>query len=124
MKKKYRHILIVDDNPSIRGPLGFLLEEEGFDVEVAENGHEAMEKIRQKLPSLIFLDLMMPGKNGYEVCKEIKTDPTMKDIYIVVLTAKGQPQDKEKVLSFGANEYISKPFSPVKIVDKVQELLK
>ena len=116
-------ILVVDDNPSIRGPLCFLLEDEGYEVDVAENGEEALQKIKEKLPVVVFLDVMMPKLNGYEVCKIIKSDPHTKDIYVIILTARGKSQDEELGLVSGANEYISKPFSPIKIVDKVRKIL-
>lgn len=123
MESNHR-ILVADDNPSIRGPLCFLLEDEGFEVDVAEDGEEALEKIRQFKPALIFLDVMMPRKDGYEVCEAIKSTPEMQEIYVIILTAKGQTKDREKALKVGANEYISKPFSPVKIVEKVRSILR
>ncbi len=122
MAQKHK-ILVADDNPSIRGPLCFLLEDEGFEVEVAENGEEAVEKVKRLKPSLVFLDVMMPRKDGYEVCTIIKNDPETKGIYVIILTAKGQSRDKEMAYSSGADEYISKPFSPLKIVEKVRAIL-
>lgn len=120
VKKK---ILIVDDDPNIVRSLAFVLGKEGFDVSSATNGEEALVKVRESKPDLMFLDVMMPKKNGYEVCREIKAAPDLKDIYIIMLSAKGQETDKTMGLSFGANEFMTKPFSPVGVVGKVRELL-
>ena len=117
-------IMVVDDDPNLTRSVTFILQKEGYQVDVATNGEEAMAKIRQSKPSLIFLDVMMPKKNGYEVCQEIKGDAELSDIYIIMLTAKGQERDKEKGLEMGADEFISKPFSPKAIVERTKEILR
>ena len=116
-------ILVVDDNPSIRGPLCFLLEDDGYAVDVAGNGKEALQKVGSFNPDLIFLDVMMPIKSGYEVCQIIKSNPDTKHIYVIMLTAKGKSEEKQEGLEAGADEYIFKPFSPLKIVAKVHTIL-
>ena len=118
-----RKILIVDDEPHVIKSLTFVLTREGYDVSSAENGEDAMTKIRQSKPSLVFLDVMMPKKNGYEVCREVKKDSGLRDIRVIMLTAKGQETDREKGLDVGADEFMTKPFSPMGILDKVKELL-
>ena len=118
-----RKILIADDEPYILRSLSFALKKEGFDIIIAYNGEEALEKARQFNPKILFLDVMMPKKNGYEVCNKLKSNPQTKDIYIIILTAKGQILDKEKGLTTGANEYITKPFSPREIVNKVKKIM-
>ena len=118
-----KKILIVDDEPHICRALAFVLEKEGCEVSSATNGEEAMRIIRESKPSLMFLDIMMPKKNGYEVCQEVKEDKSLSDIYIIMLSAKGQEVDREKGLALGADEYISKPFSPMQVVGKVREIL-
>jgi two-component system alkaline phosphatase synthesis response regulator PhoP len=116
-------ILIVDDESSIVRPLMFILKKEGYEVLTASNGEEGLQVARAQKPDLIFLDVMMPKKNGYEVCKEIKGDPDLKQIYVIILTARGvEPDDKEKKC-IDANEYMSKPFSPRRIVDRVKAIL-
>lgn len=120
MSKK---ILVVDDNASIREPLSFLLEEEGYEVDTAENGAQALDKIRSWLPNLVFLDVMMPEKNGYEVCQEVKSDQTTRHIYIIMLTAKGQQADRDKSLAIGADEYMPKPYSPMAVIERVKQIL-
>ena len=118
-----KKILIVDDEPYILRSLAFVLKKEGFDVEIAYNGEEALEKAQQFNPKILFLDVMMPIKDGYKVCKKLKSNPETKDIYIIMLTAKGQIIDKEKGLTMGADEYITKPFPPREIVNKVKKIM-
>jgi len=120
---KEKKILVVDDEPNVITSLSFVLSKEGYDVSSAANGEDALAKIRQSKPSLVFLDVMMPKKNGYEVCREVKKDSSLSDIHIIILTAKGQEADREKGLSAGADEFMTKPFSPMEVVDKVKELL-
>ncbi|MCD6358383.1 MAG: response regulator [Dehalococcoidia bacterium] len=118
-----KKILVVDDEPHVIRLLTFVLNKEGYDVSTAVNGEEAMAKICESKPDLMFLDVMMPRKNGHEVCREVKGDPDLSDIHIIMLTAKGQETDKEEALDSGANEFITKPFSPRKVVARVREIL-
>ena len=118
-----KKILVVDDEPNVIKSLTFVLSKEGYDVSSAADGEDAMAKIRQSKPNLIFLDVMMPKKNGYEVCQDVKSDSGLSDIHIIMLTAKGQEADREKGLSVGADEFMTKPFSPIMVIDKVKELL-
>lgn len=118
-----KRILVVDDEPHAIRALTFILKKEGYDVYSALNGEEAMARVRESKPDLMFLDVMMPRKNGFEVCQEIKGDPGLSDIYIIMLTAKGQEKDREKGLSLGADEFVTKPFSLTDIVARVRELL-
>ena len=116
-------ILVVDDEPFILRSLTFVLRKEGFDVIEARDGEEAMDQIRTHRPAVVFLDVMMPKKNGYEVCEEVKSDPELDATYVIMLTAKGQESDRDKGLAMGANEYMTKPFSPSKITERVREIL-
>ncbi len=118
-----KRILVVDDEPFILKSLAFVLKKEGFDVDTAANGIEALEIIEHRKPDLIFLDVMMPKMNGLELCKKMKDDPQLKDIYVIILTAKGQESDREKGMMIGADEYMTKPFSPSYVVKRVQDLL-
>ena len=86
-------ILVVDDEPYILRSLTFVLTREGYDVASATNGEEAMSIVRESKPKVMFLDVMMPKMNGYEVCQEVKGDPSLSDIHIIMLTAKGQEAD-------------------------------
>ena len=117
-----RRILVVDDEPSIVRPLMFVLKKNGYDVLTAPNGDEGLRMAKQEKPDLIFLDVMMPKKNGYEVCREIKSDPELQHIYVIILTARGVELDEEAKKKVNANEYMSKPFSPIKVVEKVNAI--
>jgi len=118
-----RRILIADDEPYILRSLSFVLQKEGFEIETACDGVETLEKARQFKPKILFLDIMMPLEDGYEVCEELKSAPDTKDIYVIMLTAKGQIIDKKRGLEVGTDEYITKPFSPREIVNKVKEII-
>lgn len=118
-----RKILVIDDEPAIVRPLAFVLKKSGYDVITASNGEEGLTMAQAEKPDLIFLDVMMPRKNGYEVCQEIKNHPELKDIYVIILTARGvEPGEAEKK-QIQANEYMSKPFSPIRIVEHVNRIL-
>jgi DNA-binding response OmpR family regulator len=118
-----KKILVVDDEPHVIRSLTFVLTKEGYDVASAANGEDALVKIQQLKPNLVFLDVMMPKKNGYEVCQEIKKDSGLRDVRVIMLTAKGQEADREQGMGAGADEFMTKPFSPVAVVEKVRELL-
>jgi DNA-binding response OmpR family regulator len=117
-------ILLVDDEPYIIRSLSFVLEREGYWVETARNGEEALQKIRMLRPCLVFLDVMMPIKNGYQVCAEVREDPVIADTHIIMLSAKGQQVDRERGLLGGTDEYITKPFSPREIIALVRTIVK
>jgi len=118
-----KKILVVDDEPHVIRSLTFVLSKEGYDVASAENGEDALTKIRALKPDLVFLDVMMPKKNGYEVCREVKKDSGLRHIRVIMLTAKGQESDREQGLGAGADEFMTKPFSPIGVVAKLRELL-
>jgi two-component system, OmpR family, alkaline phosphatase synthesis response regulator PhoP len=117
-----KKILIADDNENIREALTYLLEDEGYKLWLAKDGAEALEKAREVRPDILFLDIMMPEINGYEVCRVIKSDPDLKGIYVIMLTAKGQMAEQERGRSVGADEYIVKPFSPMEVLAKVKKI--
>ncbi len=116
-------ILVVDDEPSIVRPLAFVLEKSGHDVLTAANGEEGLEMAESERPDLIFLDVMMPKKNGYDVCEELKGHAELRDIYVIILTARGVELDAQKKEQVKADEYMSKPFSPIRIVEHVKTIL-
>jgi len=116
-------ILIVDDEPNIVLSVEFLMKREGFEVETAGDGHAAIEMLAQSRPDLVILDVMMPRKNGFEVCAEVRADPALHGLPILMLTAKGREAEMKKGLALGADAYITKPFSTHELVAKVKELL-
>ena len=119
-------LLIVDDEAHIRMLLEQTLEElEDDDVEFfsAQNGEEALDIIREEKPQLVFLDVMMPKMNGMEVCRRVKKELNLDDVFIILLTAKGQELDRQKGREVGADLYMTKPFDPEKILNKAKEVL-
>jgi DNA-binding response OmpR family regulator len=116
-------VLVVDDEPFILRSLSFVLERAGFTVHQARNGDEALEALRDLRPRLVILDVMMPKRNGYEVCEIVKGDPDLRDTYVILLTAKGQESARDRGVQAGADEYMTKPFSPSRIVERVREVL-
>ncbi len=118
-----RHILVVDDQPFIRRSLALALRRAGYQVSAAVNGAEGLEQIRALRPGLVFLDLMMPVMDGFEVCRRVRADPALADTRIIMLTAKGEALDEERGRALGVDEYITKPFSPSAVVSHVQEVL-
>ncbi|MBI5640329.1 MAG: response regulator [Nitrospirae bacterium] len=119
-------VLIVDDEPHIRMLLEQTLEDledSGVDILIAEDGEKALELIKSEKPDLVFLDVMMPKVNGFDVCNAVKNEMNMRDIYIVMLTAKGQEFDKKRGIEVGADIYMTKPFNPDEIYSKTVEVL-
>lgn len=119
-------ILIVDDEPNILILMEQALEaleDEGVELLTARNGEEALETIKTEKPNLVFLDVMMPKMNGLQVCHIVKHDLQMTDIYIVILTAKGQEFDKQKGIEVGADLYLTKPFRPKEVLEKSMQVL-
>lgn len=116
-------ILIADDEPYILRSLSFVLKKEGYSCETARDGEEAIEKAKRLQPKILFLDIMMPKKTGFEVCRTLKADPTYRSTRIIMLTAKGQQHDIEEAKSSGADDYITKPFSPKKVLEKLNAII-
>ena len=116
-------VLLVDDEPNILLSLKFLMQKEGYEVLVAKTGAEALAVARQSRPDLVILDVMLPSPNGYEVCQSLRADPKLTGIYILMLTAKSNPAEREKGLAMGADDYVSKPFSNRELVGKVRLVL-
>ena len=120
MNKK---VLIADDEQNIVISLEFLMKREGFEVVVANDGEEAIRRIRADQPDLVLLDVMMPKKSGFEVCQEVKSDPALGGVRILMLTAKGRDTEVAQGLALGADAYMTKPFSTRELVDKVRSML-
>jgi DNA-binding response OmpR family regulator len=119
-------ILIVDDEAHIRMLIEQTLEEledEGVEFLTAENGEIALEIIQKESPRLVFLDVMMPKMNGMEVCRRVKKELELKEVFIVLLTAKGQELDRQRGQEVGADVYMTKPFDPEIILSKAKEVL-
>jgi len=116
-------ILIADDEPNIVLALELLMRREGHEIRSVGDGELAVEAAKAFKPDLILLDVMMPKMDGYEVCQRLRADAALKDVAIVMLTAKGREVEKEKGLALGADLYITKPFSTRDVVRRVKEVL-
>lgn len=117
-------ILIADDEEAIRAlVIATLGNSDAYTLLSAGDGVSALQLIRETVPDLVFLDVMMPGRNGIDVCREIMSDPALKHIKVVMLTALGAEEDRQRALDAGASDYFTKPFSPTKLLQKVRELL-
>lgn len=118
-----RKVLIADDEPNIVTALEFLLKRAGYDVRTATNGEEALALVESYAPDLVLIDIMMPGKSGYEVCQRMRERPEWRHIKIVMVTAKGREAEISKGLSLGADLYVTKPFSTQELIAAVDRLL-
>ena len=115
-------VLIVEDEPEILKALTFLLSRANFDVQVARDGEEAIEAIEETRPALVLLDVMLPKRDGFEVCEMIRANPDWNDLRIIMLTARGREEDRERGLAIGADAYLTKPFSTREVLAQVQRL--
>ena len=116
-------VLIADDEPNILVSLEFLMQREGYDVLLARDGDEALALWRTHRPALLLLDVMMPGKTGFEVCQAVRADDAGAQTKILLLTAKGRDTDVAQGLGVGADGYMTKPFSTQELAARVRELL-
>ena len=118
-----KKVLVCDDEPCILEAVSFIVCEEGYQLLTATDGEEGLRLLRTEHPDLVFLDVMMPCRSGFEVCREIKSDSTMRQIHVILLTAKGQERDIEDGFQSGADEFMTKPFSPRVLRKRLHELL-
>ncbi len=116
-------VLVVEDEPNIVDSLSFLMKQAGFDVRIARDGDAALRMIESDIPDLVLLDVMMPRRDGYDVCRAIRSNPDWRDMRVVMLTAKGREIDRQKSLALGADDFITKPFSTREIVERVCKAL-
>jgi DNA-binding response OmpR family regulator len=118
-----RRVLIVDDEPNIVLSLEFLLRQQGYEVSVAPNGEEALAAAARQPPDLVVLDVMLPGLDGFEVCRRLRERPEHADLRILLLTARGRDAERVRGLEEGADAYVTKPFSTRELMKTVAELL-
>jgi DNA-binding response OmpR family regulator len=116
-------VLIADDEPNILVTLEFLMQREGHCVLLARDGDEALAQLRAHRPDLVLLDVMMPGKTGFEVCQALRADEALAHTRVLLLTAKGRDTDVAQGLGVGADAYVTKPFSTRELAARVRELL-
>lgn len=117
-------ILIADDEEAIRGlMIATLRNNDAYTLLTAGDAVTTIQLIREAVPDLVFLDVMMPGGNGFDICAEVMSDPALKHIKVVMLTALGTEKDRHRALDAGASDYFTKPFSPTMLLQKVREFL-
>jgi DNA-binding response OmpR family regulator len=119
-----RHrVLVVEDEDNIALALDFLLDREGYDHDRVSDGADALPRIRELRPDLVLLDVMLPGATGYEICQGVRMDPALKDVKILMMTARGSAIEKRKGLAIGADGFIAKPFELKELREEVRRLL-
>ena len=119
----HRTVLIAEDEPYIVQSLSFLLEKEGLEVSVAVDGQQTLERLRESPPNILLLDLMMEHLTGFDVLKIVRNEPDLQNIKVLVLSAKGQENDRRRVMELGADKFITKPYANSDVVVSVLELL-
>jgi two-component system phosphate regulon response regulator PhoB len=118
-----RKLLIADDEDGIRALVRMTLDGESLEILEAADGDVAVAMAQEYLPDVVLLDVMMPGRSGFDVCRALKADPATAGITIILLTAKAQPADREEGRAAGADEYFSKPFSPIALLHKIDDVM-
>lgn len=118
-----KKIVVADDEPFVLRSIEFTLSRAGYTVITAVDGEEALATIGAEKPDLVFLDIQMPRMDGNEVCRRLREDPAHRDLHVIVITAKGQESERLYSMQCGASEYITKPFSPRKMLERVREIL-
>ena len=116
-------ILVVEDNPAFQRLLALALSEAGYEVIVANDGADGLKKAREYHPQLIILDIMLPGMDGYEVCRYMRSDPQLANLPILMLTAKAGPRDEQEGFRAGADDYLTKPVDLSELMQRIQTLL-
>lgn len=116
-------VLIAEDEPNILESLRFILDREGWEVLTAEDGEEAMAFLRRHRPDIVVLDVMLPKVNGFEILKSIRADDHLRQTPVMILTAKGQEKDRKLAIEFGANLFVTKPYSNMEVVNQLKSLV-
>jgi two-component system, OmpR family, alkaline phosphatase synthesis response regulator PhoP len=116
-------VLVVDDEPNIALSLEYLMKGQGFDVRVARDGQAALDALAEGVPDVMLLDVMLPKRDGYEVCQTVRATPEWAEVRIIMLTAKGRAVEQEKGLALGADDYITKPFSTREVIERVRQYM-
>jgi len=116
-------VLLIEDEPNIIEAVGFILSRDGWRVASHSNGTDAVEEVRRRMPDAIVLDVMLPGRTGFEVLQELRHDPELSVIPVLMLTARGQSKDREMAESLGATQFMTKPFSNSEVLEKMRALV-
>lgn len=118
-----KKVLLIEDEPNIIEAVSFILSRDGWEVKTHSNGHDAMDAVRARAPDLIILDVMLPGKSGFDILQDIRADAVFADTPVLMLTARGQAKDREMAERAGASQYMTKPFSNADVLAAVRALV-
>lgn len=118
-----KQVLLIEDEPNIIEAIRFILSRDGWDVRTHSNGQDAVEAARTRMPDVIILDVMLPGKSGFDILAEIRADTDLAATPVLMLTARGQTKDREMAERAGANHYMTKPFSNAEILETVRQMV-
>jgi DNA-binding response OmpR family regulator len=117
-------VLLIEDEPNIIEAISYILTKDGWTVHTHSNGETAMAKVMQGVPDLIILDVMLPGRSGYDILRDLRAQAETKDVPVMMLTARGQAKDREMAASLGATRFMTKPFSNAEVLESVRALAK
>ena len=117
-----KHVLLIEDEPNIIEAVSFLLSRDGYNVSTHSNGHDALEVIEAKQPDLLILDVMLPGRSGFDILADLRGRETGEGIPVLMLTARGQTKDREMAQRIGATRFMTKPFSNAEIIETLKEM--
>ncbi|QIE45072.1 response regulator [Pseudohalocynthiibacter aestuariivivens] len=118
-----RQVLLIEDEPNIIEAISFILSRDGWDVRSHSNGHDAVDVVRARRPDVVILDVMLPGRSGFDILADIRADPDLEQVPVLMLTARGQRKDREMAERAGATHYMTKPFSNAEVLDVVRTLV-
>jgi DNA-binding response OmpR family regulator len=118
-----KRVLLIEDEPNIIEAISFILSRDGWDVATHSNGHDAMDAVRARNPDVLILDVMLPGKSGYEILTELRADQQTQALPVLMLTARGQTKDREMAERVGASRFMTKPFSNADVLEAVRDLV-
>lgn len=118
-----KRVLLIEDEPNIIEAISFVLSRDGYTVHTHEDGETAMEKLKSSAPDMVILDVMLPGRSGFDILRDIRSEAEVSDLPVLMLTAKGQAKDKELALRLGANHFMTKPFSNREVREHVRGVL-
>ncbi|AKS45744.1 Response regulator receiver domain-containing protein [Octadecabacter temperatus] len=118
-----QRVLLIEDEPNIIEAVSYILSKDGWTVHTHSDGETAMEKVMQGVPDLIILDVMLPGRSGYDILRDLKAQETTADVPVMMLTARGQAKDREMAIDLGATRFMTKPFSNAEVLESVRALV-
>lgn len=118
-----KHVLIIEDEPNIIEAISFILTRDGWQVDTHSNGHDAVAVVRARAPDLVILDVMLPGRSGYDILTDLRALPETQNLPILILTARGQARDREMAEKAGASRFMTKPFSNADVIEALNTLV-